>query len=726
MAATPQNPLLTATQQDDGEFVGILYDTILFERACHRLNILKKYDFPLKYDELAHDFLVAYRLCLERKFIINKNTAVFSQFIVNSKLITAKGVRSYAQDHLGKYEIFPVEDADPFGDEDEYEIQELNEEEFSDFDEVEHGLQPTKKKVGYEGPKLLIRPPGGRGHAERFAEEYFAVDKHLQDMIAVIIAHLRKRVWYHDGSGGDVVDIRGMGAEYRKEGDGRDGQEDDGGKTQDPSTKAIAGVKGVKKYTRRFNGKIRRQNYERRRQGRSNGFVFGSQTQMDPFTDYTDSDVEAVDKNNGIQRIEEAISKMAATTLMEYTGSAKRKFHWLAPSKSEPLHDWNGVNKELRLIDLPTEDADPAFYGCLTRDIMNMYKKLLPPPKLLEKHRNLNDALQNIIDASFPGEDLKVEPYGSFVSGLLTEHSDADFCITGPNIHKDQLLNDMERLCTLLKTRGGMYNVIAVPDAMVPIVKFRDPTSRLECDLSTGNNLGVVNSELIRIYILIDERVKPFLYMIKAICKAQGINNARSGYLSSYAITWMGIVFLQQEYQGTSLSFEPLSTPILPRLQQQPIERMPEMTLRTNHNTRNYNAANATGAGGRSGSGRSGKVHCRFDSNKDGRHTGTGQANPKSLARLLIEFFEFFSRRFYYAETTIHVAKGQFVTKTSREAHNENTRIATFRVVDPFLHHRNITGTCRGETLERVWRAFDHSYRMLSAGNLEGAMITVE
>ncbi|KAF9179447.1 Terminal uridylyltransferase 4 [Haplosporangium sp. Z 11] len=726
MAATPQNTPLATTQQDEDEFIGILYDTILFERACHRLNVLKKYDFPLKYDELAYDFLAAYRLCLERKFIKNKNTAVFSQFIVNSKLIYAKGVRSYAQDHLGRYEIFPADSPGPFDYGDEDEIQELDEQEFSDFDEIEHGLRPTKKKVGYEGPKLSTRRPGGRGYAEQFAEQYYVVDKHSQDMIAVIIAHLRKRVWYHEGSGGDVVEIRGMGAEYRKETDGRGGQDDDGGKTQDPSTKAIAGVKGVKKYTRRFNGKFKRRNYERRRQDRGNGFMFGSQTQMDPPTDYTDSDVEAVDKDDDMQRIEEAISRMAAATLMEYTGSAKRKVHWLVPSKSEPLYDWSGVNKELRLIDLPEEDTDPAFYGCLTRDIMNKYKKLLPPPELLEKHKELTNTLQNIIATSFPEEDLKVEPYGSFVSGLLMEHSDADFCINGPNIHEHQVLNDMERLCALLKVRGKMHNVVAVPDATVPIVKFHDPVSQLECDINTGNNLGVVNSELIRIYILIDERVKPFLYMIKAICKAQGINDARSGYLSSYAITWMGIVFLQQGYQGTSSSSELSSTPTLPRLQQQPFERMAEMTLRTNHNMRSHHTIAAPGIDGRSGSGRSEKVHCRFDNNRDGRHTGTGRANPKSLARLLIEFFEFFSRRFYYAGTAIHVARGQIVAKTNREVHSESARVATFRIVDPFLHHRNITGTCRGETLERVWRAFDHSYRMLSAGDLEGAMVTVE
>lgn len=305
-------------------------------------------------------------------------------------------------------------------------------------------------------------------------------------------------------------------------------------------------------------------------------------------------------------------------------------------------------------------------------------------------------------------------------------NSDADFCITGPNIHDHDQLNDMAYLGDILESQGQMHNVVCIPDAMVPIVKFLDPVTNMECDLNTGNNLGVINSELIRTYTTIDERVKPFLYKIKAICKAQGINDARSGYLSSYAITWMGIVFLQQEENQTkpskSAGWEWDTHPVLPRLQQQPFERMTELTLRLNHNVKNTPVSTTSLVN----SAKSDMVHCRFDRNADGKHTGSGRANPKSLARLLIEFFEFFSRRFFYAETAIHVGRAQFVPKTSKELHNESTRMATFRVVDPFLHHRNITGTCRGETLGRVWRAFDHSYRMLSAGDLEGAMVTID
>ncbi|KAG0367211.1 hypothetical protein BGX24_003335 [Mortierella sp. AD032] len=741
---------------DDGEFVGILYDTLLYERAVHRLETLKKYDFPVQYEELAHDFLSAYRLCLEPKFLAQPHLAPYATYLLKSKLLTGKGVRAFAMDHNGSYEIYPSQSSvgGAFDDEDDEEVDEFDEDELSDYEEVDRGFEQGQKNIGYHGPVLSSRQ-GAQSHQDTFARNYFGVYKHSQDMIAMIVAHLRKRVWYHNGSGGEIVEIRDMGVdkiqkrrrssdddasagvEVEVEGEDEGEGEGNGG--------GVRGIKGVKKYTRRFNGRIRRRNYERNQERNRERNVAGGGTTFfgmyykdtEPPTDYSESEPESTfgGGNGGVKgvgtgqnaedmkRIEEAIGRMVSMSLIDYTGSAKRKVQWLPLGRSEALYDWNGVNKELRLIDLPAEDADPSFYGCLTRDIMNKYKKLVPPPDLMERHAQLTSTLTKLITEAFPDEDLKVEPFGSFVSGLLLENSDADFCITGAKVHDhDHLLNDMNHIGSILKTKGHMEQVYCIPDALVPIVKFYDPVSRLECDLNTGNTLGVINSGLIRIYTTIDERVKPFLYMVKAISKAQGINDAKSGYLSSYALTWMGIVFLQQE--GYLKSMGTSFKPVLPRLQQQPFERMTEITLRLNHNLPNQQTITSTPSLVNSKS--SDMVHCRFDTNKDGRHTGSGHANPKSLARLLIEFFEFFSRRFFYAEMAIHVARAQFLPKTSKELNHESTRMSTFRVVDPFLHHRNLTGTCRGESLGRVWRAFDHSYRMLSAGDLEGAMEVVE
>ncbi|KAF9201291.1 hypothetical protein BGZ49_008463 [Haplosporangium sp. Z 27] len=709
-----------AISHDDGDFVGCLYDTILYERACYRLYELKKYDFPLRYDELAHDFLMAYRFCLDPKFLANRRTAVFSHLILHSKLMTASGVRKWVQDHGGIFDTFPS-DSDQFMDGED--VEELNDDDFSDYDEADGGMGTVRKNVGYNGPILTRARQShyagpiseGQGHRDGMANGYFVIYKHSQDMIAAIIVHLRRKVWHNNGSGGEIVDIQNMGVD----GKGKDNQ----GDTTETTDRAVPNVKGVKKYTRRFNGKRKRANYNKRLQDGPTGFFRDLAYLRDPPTDYSDSETE--DQENGNSNtgdqtaggIDEAIDKMLRISLSTFTGSPKKTIQWLPLQRLEIFYDWNGPNEELRLVDLPSQEEDPTFYGRLTRDLLAKYKELQPAADLIKRHQTLKASLEKIISNAFPGEELKVEAYG----GLLTTNSDADFCITGPDVHRHNQLNDMNHLADILRSRGNMQNIVSIPDAMVPIVKFLDPATQMECDLNTGNNLGVINSDLIRIYTTIDDRVKPFLFMIKAICKAQGINNSKSGYLSSYAITWMGIVFLQQKgtYGSSTWAWGPVA--ILPRLQQQPFERMKETTLRINHNTKNT-VVSVTSL---INSNKSDMVHCRYDDNSDGKHTKSGRGNTKTLARLVIEFFEFFSRRFNYIETTIHAARGQILPKTNRELHHENSRLPTFRVVDPFLHHRNITGTARGESLGRVWRAFDHSYRMLSAGDLEGAMQTV-
>ncbi|KAG0318005.1 hypothetical protein BGZ99_005925 [Dissophora globulifera] len=708
-ALTPAE-LKAASTGDGGEFVGILYDTILYERACHRLYTLKKYDFPIKYEDIAQDFLTAFNLCRDSKFLANRHTAVFHHLILRSKLVSASGVRKFAEDYLGKYEIFPMEENLQF---DEEDLEELDEDDFSDYDSVSQAMRPVQKNVGYEGPMLTRRSQGhyggpiaeGQAHRESFEQGYSAADKYSQDMIAVIIAHLRKRVWYHVGSGGETVKIINMGVDLKISG------------TQ-ASDQPIENVKGVKKYSRRYNSKMRRRNFAKRLERNTvRGNFINARDHLADFTDYTDSETEnAAVEADGVG---DTIDRLAAISLTDITGSPKRPIRWLPGLVSDTLYDWNGINKDLRLIQLPAEDDDPDFYGCLTRDIMAKYKQLLPPSDLVVRHQQLKTNLENIITAAFPYEEIQVEAFGSFVSGLLTTHSDADFCISGTNIHGHTLLNNMDHIARILRT-DGMENVVAVPHAMVPIVKFKDPRTNLECDLNTGNNLGVVNSELIRIYTTIDERVKPFLYLVKAICKAQGINNSRDGYLSSYAITWIGIVFLQQDLQNTpSTSTWGWSTnALLPKLQQQSFERMKERTLRINHNTKKSLSSTTSLVN----SSRSNMVHCRYDDNSDGKHTGSGLVNTKSLARLLIEFFEFFSRHFNYKEVSIHAGRAQFLPKSLKDLQGERPGEPTFRVVDPFLHHRNITGTCRGPSLGMVWEAFDHAYRMLSAGDLEGAL----
>ncbi|KAF9386257.1 hypothetical protein CPC16_007603 [Podila verticillata] len=605
-------------RNDDGDFVGCLYDTIMYERAVHRLKTQHKFDFPVRYQALAHDFAEAYRFCLQPKFAQNQETTHYSDCIKVSRVATVNGMKLYVEENLGYYDIFPAEDVlDPeFY---ERDLDELDEDEFSDFDSVARQMGVIKKNVGFQGCTLTKK------HEAEMAKAFAAIPNDTRDMIAAVIHYLRTNVWRHRGSGGESVVL-------------------------------MDGVTmGVQKYSRPIDG------YE--------------------------SEREDFPVANGISH--------------EDFGSPLRPVHMLQPSYG---YDWKGQTYKLACVDLPTRGSDHGFYASLTRVLMEKYHSLLPPAELMVRFQRLKVSVEDFLVKSFPGEKLKVEPFGSFVTGMLSPDSDADFCIMGPDIHKHTLLNDMPYLAAELE-RYGFTNVKAIPDATVPIVKFHDPNTNLDCDLNTGNYLGTINSNLIRTYITLDPRVKPFLYLIKNISHVQSIKSS----LSSYAIIMMGIVYLQTLPGDLGRR----QKPILPRLQVQPAARMSEEVVRLNHS----GSTNSVVGNDR----RHEVILTRYDKNLDGLHTEAGRDNTMLLSELLIGFFEFYSRQFAYTEKAIHTAQGDYLHKTHNEKFKERST-PSLRIIDPFLHHRNIAGWCRGDSLKKMWEAFNHVYLALSGGDLDKAM----
>lgn len=72
----------------------------------------------------------------------------------------------------------------------------------------------------------------------------------------------------------------------------------------------------------------------------------------------------------------------------------------------------------------------------------------------------------------------------------------------------------------------GMVDIFAIQNANVPICKFTDPQTGLQCDISASSSLGVENSQLIDNYRQLDKRVGPFLYALKYFVKQRNINDS--------------------------------------------------------------------------------------------------------------------------------------------------------------------------------------------------------
>ncbi|KAG0226729.1 hypothetical protein BGW42_003453 [Actinomortierella wolfii] len=404
------------------------------------------------------------------------------------------------------------------------------------------------------------------------------------------------------------------------------------------------------------------------------------------------------------------------------------------------LADYAGPNPNLELYKPQLKGLSlHQFFKTLSHQIEMVYEGVLPDAATVANHTELLSLLQATLKELHPGPQSNVLSFGSFCNGLLMNDSDADFCIAGDPRESDPVLADMTILALYLEDMG-MEEIQVVDQATVPIVKFVDPHTKLKGDINYGNRLGVVNSDMIRMYTEIDVRCKQLLYLVKLLCRRQGINNSSKGTLSSYALNMMGITFLQNQ-----------NPPVLPRLQSQ------TGFLSTSKSVDYYQR-------GRDGRMIWRTIVCTYDTDLE-RYRDFGKANGKSIGRLLFEFFEFYSRYYDYTGWEVSPALGAFAVQQYRGPHMHNMmsqspsmsnsttttlaggsersmnttpdntsnttasynyshgynftpRPGTFRVLDPFLPQRNLVGTCRGDNIELVWRTFDRIYKALSEGDL--------
>ncbi|KAF9201387.1 hypothetical protein BGZ49_008370 [Haplosporangium sp. Z 27] len=354
-----------------------------------------------------------------------------------------------------------------------------------------------------------------------------------------------------------------------------------------------------------------------------------------------------------------------------------------------PIKKTYGLQGELKL---PVVEPTQAAYDNISKHMMALYQSQVPSQECVLARERLMQRLQRMLDSAFPGDNLRLEQFGSGASGLGSESSDADLCITTTSFQKSRPYNDMNSIANILR-RAGMKYVQPIPGARVPIVKFVDPVSRINCDINTNHVLGVHNSELIRCYTLIDDRVRPLLYNIKALVKKHQINDSSQSWLSSYAYVMMAIGFLQAQ--------EP---PILPSLQAQPQEFMTVLHVRESDE----------------------QFDCTFDRDYT-RHKNFGAANKKSVGQLLIEFFEYYSRYFDYQIMEVNVRQGggvrQRLTKGGRGAKRPAPGKGEKKlfVKDPFIRDRNVSGSCTGRHLNKVWMIFEYLYLTLSKGEFQKA-----
>lgn len=89
----------------------------------------------------------------------------------------------------------------------------------------------------------------------------------------------------------------------------------------------------------------------------------------------------------------------------------------------------------------------------------------------------------------------------------------------------------------------------------VPKIKFVDKETKITCELHFSNGLSVFNSQLIKHYISMDNRIKPLMMIIKYWTRICGFSTEyiymvkSSGlFITTYALSLLLIFYLQQSF----------------------------------------------------------------------------------------------------------------------------------------------------------------------------------
>lgn len=150
--------------------------------------------------------------------------------------------------------------------------------------------------------------------------------------------------------------------------------------------------------------------------------------------------------------------------------------------------------------------ATPAS---LEGDLRRMLATLQPDPETFKVREQLRAQCEQLVQSAWGADRCTVRLFGSSVNTLCETHSDVDLCLIMAPAADDAPLDKpaiVEKLALLLNPY--MKEILALPKARVPIVKFTAPSVSLHCDIGINNNLACRNSELIRDYMRIDSRAR--------------------------------------------------------------------------------------------------------------------------------------------------------------------------------------------------------------------------
>ncbi|XP_019881719.2 poly(A) RNA polymerase, mitochondrial isoform X2 [Aethina tumida] len=304
----------------------------------------------------------------------------------------------------------------------------------------------------------------------------------------------------------------------------------------------------------------------------------------------------------------------------------------------------------------------------------------------LHNHTKLNDIGSRLryltvkqIEAAMSGlfPNAVAMPFGSSVNGCGKMGCDLDLvlrlddtkekddsrlifhCKTSAGSERSTSQRHMEAIGDIIHLfLPGCSQVRRILQARVPIIKYHQHLTDVECDLSMTNLSGVHMSDFLYIMGSIDSRVRPLIFAVRKWAAEVGLTNVSPGrWISNFSLTLLVLAFLQRPLNSES---------ILP-------------SLNTLVKLAGPNDKYVTEDG----------INCSFlrDINLLNHKT----KNQQSLGSLLAEFFEFYSQ-FDFSAKAICLNEPIALTKPEHSA---------LYIVNPLERGLNVSKNVSLEELEK-------------------------
>ncbi|KAL1512512.1 hypothetical protein ABEB36_002094 [Hypothenemus hampei] len=351
--------------------------------------------------------------------------------------------------------------------------------------------------------------------------------------------------------------------------------------------------------------------------------------------------------------------------------AASRKLAKLKHSKESILSIENGT-------DISSEiDLKESLRKCNTvsEQIMELYNST----KLNDVGQRLRFLTAKQVETTMSGmfPKLCAFPFGSSVNGFGKMGCDLDIvlrltpdqdneqsrliyhCKAAPGSERSTSQRNMEAVGDLINLfLPGCTQVRRILQARVPIIKFHQQFTNVECDLSMSNMSGVYMSDFLYLMGEIDPRIRPLIFAIRKWAKNVHLTNPSPGkWITNFSLTLLVLAFLQKPLH---------SPPVLPTLNQ--------LTKLAGPSDRYVTEDGINGTFLR-----------------DIRRLETKSRNTSSLQELLLEFFEYYAQ-FDFTNKAVCLNEAVSIAKPEYSA---------LYIINPLERGLNVSKNVSLEELER-------------------------